>query len=211
MSSFTFHKEQIVTWDGLLEQAAQLTAEQWLFRGMQRANWHLETSLEHSCVEHYEQDLSNAASLENILTREFRRRYYNHRVGIPDPVGLEWLSLMQHYGAPTRLLDFTYSFFIAAFFAVEKPCEKPTGKGKTCKEPPSEKKPSDESCSHAIWAVRNKWVSQEAIKLLEERFELLEAHAVIRRPLSISELNRMTGNGNSNGNGNCNPPFLNGS
>src|SRR5436309_276549 len=32
---------------------------------------------------------------------------------------LEWLALMQHYGAPTRLLDFSYSFWIALFFAFE--------------------------------------------------------------------------------------------
>jgi FRG domain len=34
---------------------------------------------------------------------------------------LEWLALIQHYGGPTRLLDFSYSFYLAAFFAIEKP------------------------------------------------------------------------------------------
>jgi hypothetical protein len=29
------------------------------------------------------------------------------------------MSLMRHYGAPTRLLDFTYSRFIAVYFALE--------------------------------------------------------------------------------------------
>ena len=119
---------------------------------MQSADWHLETSLERACKTHCsEQGLSEAPRIENILTREFRRRYHNHGVGISDPVGIEWLSLMQHYGAPTRLLDFTYSIFIAAYFAMERQFE--------------------ESCSHAIWAVRNKWVSQEGIRVLEERFE----------------------------------------
>lgn len=43
------------------------------------------------------------------------RHYLSH---VPDRDDLvEWLALMQHHGAQTRLLDFTYSFAVAAFFA----------------------------------------------------------------------------------------------
>jgi hypothetical protein len=32
----------------------------------------------------------------------------------------EWLGLMQHYGAPTRLLDWSHNPLVAAYFSVEK-------------------------------------------------------------------------------------------
>lgn len=32
---------------------------------------------------------------------------------------MEWLALMQHFGAPTRVLDITKSSYVAAYFAIE--------------------------------------------------------------------------------------------
>lgn len=42
--------------------------------------------------------------------------YLNHTPKEDD--ALSWLAIMQHYGAPTRLLDFTFSPYVAAYFAL---------------------------------------------------------------------------------------------
>ena len=89
----------------------------WVFRGIPR--WYsLETRLER-VFNNVNVLPTKRPERERQLIQEFKRRahhYLNLLPGNDDITG--WLALMQHYGAPTRLLDWTYSFFIASYFAL---------------------------------------------------------------------------------------------
>jgi len=55
------------------------------------------------------------------LNRAFKRKLHHYSNNVPaDGDILEWLALIRHYFGPTRLLDCTYSFFIACFFAINE-------------------------------------------------------------------------------------------
>ena len=87
-----------------------------VFRGQTNSKWDLTPSFirELKRLEKTESWLSSEA----YLIDEFRRRGHLYVETMPKKEDrLGHLILMQHHGAPTRLLDFTYSFYIACFFA----------------------------------------------------------------------------------------------
>jgi hypothetical protein len=106
----------------------------WIFRGQRRASQCLETTLEKKKV-----PSNDSWKLEALILREFTRRAYHYLndASIPQSI-LEWFSLMRHYGAPSRLLDCTYSFNAAQFFALRY-LSQPNG------------------CA-AIWAISREWL-----------------------------------------------------
>lgn len=103
----------VTSWPDLRDKLATYD-QRWAFRGVADANWELKSSLERLLV-------SPLIESERYLLTTFQRRAHHYVRDCP-PLNdyAEWFALMQHHGAPTRLLDCTRSPYIALFFAVER-------------------------------------------------------------------------------------------
>ena len=104
-------------WSQFVEHTQAL--EGWAFRGQHGADWPLVSSLTRR-LRTFCPDARLWPLREARAMRIFRRKAHIH---LQDQSALEddlrCLALMQHHGAATRLLDFTKSPFVAAFFALE--------------------------------------------------------------------------------------------
>lgn len=89
-----------------------------VFRGQSDSDWGLQSTLERTLG--FDWNAKNARKYENYSLSTFKSKYhiYSGSEHIPKSK-LSWLSVMQHYGVPTRLIDFTTSPYIALYFALE--------------------------------------------------------------------------------------------
>jgi hypothetical protein len=91
----------------------------WVFRGLGDSCYRLEPAIER----HAHHKSIQWLALEKLAALEFKSRARTHLGAtlLPDlHDDLTWLAQMQHYGIPTRLLDFTYSPFVALYFAIRE-------------------------------------------------------------------------------------------
>lgn len=117
----------------------------WLFRGHRKADWVIESSIER-CFERENIPTRGRYGLEQELLRDFKRAYHQYAAHVPsEGAVLEWLALMEHHGAPTRCVDFSYSIYVAAYFALED---------------------ADDDC--AVWAINGPWASKTSVATLRK-------------------------------------------
>src|SRR5690348_6594788 len=92
----------------------------YLFRGCADSSWDLRPSFLRLLPPGVE--LQIALRMERQMLETYMREFpaYRGEANGPDSRDqLDWWVFMQHHGAPTRLLDWTASFLVAAYFAIQ--------------------------------------------------------------------------------------------
>jgi hypothetical protein len=158
------HFETLITEPYLIETWDQF--EQWtrqfgstaLFRGQRESDWHLTTTLDRETWKKFEihtDDISseslhpiNKVENERLALGAFKREAIKHfRVLPADENLIDWLALMQHFGAPTRMMDWTHSAPVAMHFAMEH---------------------DDYKGNSALFAIDGSWLQLKSRQLIEQ-------------------------------------------
>lgn len=111
---------RVDSWEAFLDHITNAPYSNWAFRGERDERWPLYSSLSRYLLSF---QVAPAAwhEQERRIIRIFKRKAH---VFLANPPAADddfhWLALMQHHGAPTRLLDFSWSPYVAAFFAMER-------------------------------------------------------------------------------------------
>jgi hypothetical protein len=144
----------------------------WAYRGQSDANWALYPLInrrlrvrgEHENFNFYQQ--LDVRSYERDLMFRFQREAHQYCDHLPEECDLmSWLALMQHHGTPTRLLDWTASPYVAAYFALE-----------------------DQTQKAAVWAIDLDWLEERGNIILQSQSRKRIPSDPLSRAAYINEL-----------------------
>jgi hypothetical protein len=163
---FIFSEKNFKTWDEAKSFISNLCYDKpdnWLFRGMPNSKWNLKTSFDRIDFPNLDYTVQ-----EDLITIFKKRAYHYLRENeIPaDNELIDWLTIMQHYGAPTRLLDWTTSLYISAFFSfenIQKGVEKVS-----------------------IWCLNNSWLHDQNEIILEQRHPNFDKNRILSEAMPNS-------------------------
>jgi hypothetical protein len=145
MQEYSFSVLRANDWKEFKDMALSFS-ENWAFRGQANGSWLLNNAIERTHFVHHH------PTMEANFVAEFQRGASNYLTKDQMPSQLiEWLALMQHHGAPTRLLDLSWSPFVASFFAFEN-----------C--------PMGDTDTVGIWCIHIEYLKQRATELLADHF-----------------------------------------
>ena len=146
--------EEAESWESFLQWNDELGGR-WCFRGQQEASWGLDTSLDrgvrrekfspHSSSLYH---LDRRTEMQELLYR-FQQYAHTYLPHVPATDDLSsWYALMQHYCAPTPLLDWTESPYVGLYFAIEN---KASGS------------------RSAVWAIDSDWLKTRGREMLQQK------------------------------------------
>lgn len=144
------------TWEDCKKWYGEIQSGKYIFRGVSSSS---ECDLESTFDRAYKQNKQNTNNIlkwkyEAVMLLNFKRiaHQYIEASHIPQEIdNLEWFSLLRHYGAPSRLLDFTYSFFNSVYFAI------------------ANAEVNNKNNPAIIWVIDLDWLRDQAYKLLKDK------------------------------------------
>ncbi len=145
--------------ENLFEYFQKNDFRDWIFRG-QHVDWVLSTALERACKNSGLINVNDSQKIEDSMIREFKRLYDGSDRDRVEKDTLYALSVMRHHGAPTRLLDFTYSKYVGIYLALEYANDNDV---------------ENDMKSCAIWCINQEWLKgvikniSQINKLIEQR------------------------------------------
>jgi hypothetical protein len=109
---------RLKSWDEFVAITTAVPYHNWAYRGQRDADLPLASALSRY-LQVFQVDRRAWREQEERILRIFKRKAVNFLKHVPErDDDFQWLALMQDHGAPTRLLDFTWSPYVAAFFAL---------------------------------------------------------------------------------------------